>query len=200
MKVIGITGGIGSGKSRILDDMESFYHARVLKTDEVAYKLQEPGNFCYDEIVRVFGREMLDGDGRINRTNLGNLVFSDVGQLEKLNRIVHPSVKQYVREEIERARKEGVSIFLLESALLMEDHYEELCDELWYIFVERRIRFERLKESRSLSDDKIRQIMENQADEATYRAYCDVTIDNSGTFEETKRQIETTIRESDGRE
>lgn len=200
MKVIGITGGIGSGKSRILDDMEAFYHARVLKTDEVAYKLQEPGNFCYDEIVRVFGREMLDGDGRINRTNLGNLVFSDVGQLEKLNRIVHPSVKQYVREEIERARKEGVSIFLLESALLMEDHYEELCDELWYIFVERRIRFERLKESRSLSDDKIRQIMENQADEATYRAYCDVTIDNSGTFEETKRQIETTIRESDGRE
>lgn len=200
MKVIGITGGIGSGKSRILDDMEAFYHARVLKTDEVAYNLQEPGNFCYDEIVRVFGREMLDGDGRINRTNLGNLVFSDVGQLEKLNRIVHPSVKQYVREEIERARKEGVSIFLLESALLMEDHYEELCDELWYIFVERRIRFERLKESRSLSDDKIRQIMENQADEATYRAYCDVTIDNSGTFEETKRQIETTIRESDGRE
>ena len=200
MKVIGITGGIGSGKSRILDEMEASYHARVLKTDEVAHKLQEPGHSCYDEIIRTFGKEILDGDGSINRTNLGNLVFSDAGQLERLNRIVHPAVKQYVREEIARARKEGVSIFLLESALLMEDHYEELCDELWYIFVERRIRFSRLKESRPLSDEKVRQIMEKQADEAAYRAYCDVTIDNSGTFEETKRQIETTIRESDGRE
>ena len=200
MKVIGITGGIGSGKSRILDYVEACHHARVLKTDEVAHRLQEPGYSCYDEIVRVFGTEILDGDGRMNRTALGNLVFSDAEKLKKLNAIMHPAVKQYVREEIERARKEEVSIFLLESALLMEDHYEEMCDELWYIFVERQIRLARLKESRPLSDSKIRQIMENQADEAAYRAYCDVTIDNSGTFEETKRQIETMIRESDGRD
>lgn len=200
MKVIGITGGIGSGKSRVLDYMESSYYARVLKTDEAAHRLQEPGYSCYEKIVRVFGNEILDEDGRINRTKLGDLVFSDREQLKKLNGIVHPAVKQYVREEIKRARKERVSIFLLESALLMEDHYEDICDELWYIFAERQIRLTRLKESRQLSDSKIRRIMENQADEMTYRTYCDVTIDNSGTFEETKKQIETVIRESDGRE
>lgn len=194
MKVIGITGGIGSGKSRILDYMEEKYSARILKTDLAARKLQEPGNICYKRIVDVFGKEILYEDGRIDRKKLGNLVFADTRKLKMLNEIVHPEVKAYVREELRKAEREGVALFLIESALLMEDHYEEFCEELWYIFVNREVRVQRLKDSRMLSEGKIRQIMDSQADEASYRSYCNVVIDNSGTFAETEEQIEKVIK------
>lgn len=195
MKIIGITGGIGSGKSRVLSHMQEKYHARILQTDLVAHQLQEPGKPCYDKILLTFGKEILKENDKIDRKKLGNLVFSDPEKLQLLNDMIHPAVKTFVREEIEKAEKEGAPLFLVESALLREDHYEEICDELWYIFAAEDVRIRRLMEVRGLEIEKIQRIMDSQAEEEVFRNYCDVTIDNSGSFEKTEEQIAEAMKE-----
>lgn len=199
MRIIGITGGIGSGKSRVLDFMEETYDAYIIKTDQVAHRLQEPGNECYAQIVASFGRSVLRTDDTLDRKKLGDLVFADEKKLQMLNRIVHPAVKAYVKEEIEKAKKEQRDLFLIESALLMEDHYEEICDELWFVFSKKEVRIQRLQENRKLTEEKINQIMLSQAGEEVYRCYCDRIIDNSGDFSRTKEQVAQALKETDGR-
>lgn len=193
MKIIGITGGIGSGKSQVLSYMKEQYHVVVCETDKIAHKLQMPGEECYQEIVKCFGDDILQENQQIDRKVLGAIVFNDEGKLHLLNKIVHPAVKADVKRQIEDAGKKCVEIVLVESALLQEDHYEEICDEIWYIYAEESVRRERLKLSRNLSEEKISSIIKLQADEETFRNYCQVMIDNSGTFECTKEQIEKAV-------
>lgn len=199
MKIIGITGGIGSGKSTVLAYMEEQYHAYILQTDQIAHKLQEPGQICYKKIKNLFGKDILQEDGRIDRAKLGNLVFSDREKLNLLNQIIHPEVKTYVKKEIQHAQTEGIELVLIESALLLEDHYEELCDELWYIYAKEDVRIQRLKDSRNLKEEKIRRIMDSQAEEQVFRSVCDVMIDNSELFCKTREQIENAMKETDRR-
>lgn len=193
MRIIGITGGIGSGKSCVLNIMEEIYGAVLCQTDVVAHQLQKKGETCYKEIVNVFGVNILTENKEIDRKKLGALVFNDNDKLKKLNQIVHPAVKKQVKLEIEEARRKQKEFFLIESALLMEDHYEELCDELWYIYADERVRRDRLKTSRLMNEEKIDLIIKAQATEETFRKYCHITIDNSGTIENTKEQIEQAV-------
>lgn len=190
MKIIGITGGVGSGKSRVLSFMEEAYKAVICQADHVAWKLQEPGEKSYCEIVAHFGTEVLNEDQTINRKRLGQIVFGDERQLQILNRITHPAVKTYIKELIECERDKGSTLFILEAALLLEDHYNEICDELWYIYTREEIRRERLKASRQYSDEKIDAIMASQLSEEYFREHCQIVIDNSGNFEDTCIQIE----------
>lgn len=199
MKIIGITGGIGSGKSTVLAYMEEQYHAYILQTDQIAHKLQEPDQICYKKIKNLFGKDILQEDGWIDRVKLGNLVFADREKLNLLNQIIHPEVKTYVKKEIRHAQTEGIELVLIESALLLEDHYEELCDELWYIYAKEDVRIQRLKDSRNLKEEKIRKIMDSQAEEQVFRSVCDVTIDNSELFSKTREQIENAMKETDRR-
>ncbi|GAB5613585.1 dephospho-CoA kinase [Faecalimonas hominis] len=193
MRIIGITGGIGSGKSCVLNIMEEIYGAVLCQTDVVAHQLQKKGETCYKEIVNVFGVNILTENKEIDRKKLGAIVFNDNDKLKKLNQIVHPAVKKQVKLEIEEARRKQKEFFLIESALLMEDHYEELCDELWYIYADERVRRDRLKTSRLMNEEKIDLIIKAQATEETFRKYCHITIDNSGTIENTKEQIEQAV-------
>ena len=193
MRIIGITGGIGSGKSSVLNIMEEIYGAVLCQTDVVAHQLQKKGETCYKEIVNVFGVNILTENKEIDRKKLGAIVFNDNDKLKKLNQIVHPAVKKQVKLEIEEARRKQKEFFLIESALLMEDHYEELCDELWYIYADERVRRDRLKTSRLMNEEKIDLIIKAQATEETFRKYCHITIDNSGTIENTKEQIEQAV-------
>lgn len=193
MRIIGITGGIGSGKSRVLNIMEEIYGAVLCQTDVVAHQLQKKGETCYKEIVNVFGVNILTENKEIDRKKLGAIVFNDNDKLKKLNQIVHPAVKKQVKLEIEEARRKQKEFFLIESALLMEDHYEELCDELWYIYADEGVRRDRLKTSRLMNEEKIDLIIKAQATEETFRKYCHITIDNSGTIENTKEQIEQAV-------
>ena len=193
MRIIGITGGIGSGKSRVLNIMEEIYGAVLCQTDVVAHQLQKKEETCYKEIVNVFGVNILTENKEIDRKKLGAIVFNDNDKLKKLNQIVHPAVKKQVKLEIEEARRKQKEFFLIESALLMEDHYEELCDELWYIYADERVRRDRLKTSRLMNEEKIDLIIKAQATEETFRKYCHITIDNSGTRENTKEQIEQAV-------
>lgn len=188
MKVLGITGGVGCGKSEVLHYLQKVFHAYVCQMDEVAKHEQKSGTSCFKKILECFGKDLIKADGEIDREKLGRIVFADREKLDELNRIVHPEVMRRVREEIARKKEEGTELFVVESALLPDIGYE-LCDELWYIYTDESVRRERLKKSRGYTDEKITDMMLSQADESGFRKACTVIIDNSGTFENTKRQI-----------
>lgn len=188
MKVIGITGGVGSGKSAVLDYLREAYGAYVCQMDETARELQRKGMPCYEEIINTFGTEVLREDGELDRQKLGQIVFSDGEKLRKLNAIVHPAVFRQVQREIDEKEKEGVRLFIVEAALLTEEGIA-LCDEMWYIYAPADVRRERLKRSRGYTDEKISQMIASQPEEEAFRKVCKVVIDNSGTQEETMRQI-----------
>ena len=184
MKVIGITGGVGSGKSAVLKLLEEEYHAVVVQLDEVAKALQRKGTPCWKAIVEAFGREILDENEELDRKKLAQIVFQSSEKLEQLNGIVHPAVKQQVLLDIEEKRKEKTELYVLEAALLLEAGYAKICEE-----TEESVRRERLKASRGYSDERITDMIRSQSPEAYFRKNCTRVIDNSKEIEETRRQI-----------
>ena len=195
MKVIGITGGVGSGKSKVLAYLQDIHHVVVCQADQVAWTLQEPGQECYKKIVAYFGQEILGDDGKIDRKRLGNIVFQDVDKMQVLNRIMHPAVKEKIKDEMRLEREKGTKYFAIEAALLLEDHYNEICDEVWYICADEKVKRQRLKESRSYTDEKIDDIMSQQLSDEIFRKMCDVVIDNSDEFQATCEQIDAQMKE-----
>ena len=191
MKVIGITGGVGAGKSAILNYFKEKYGAMIVEADKVGHLLMEPGGACYYSIVEKFGSSILNGDQTINRGKLGKIVFADPQLLDALNKIIHPKVKSYIVSEIAKERAyHRTNLFVVEAALLIEDHYDVICDELWYIHTDEQVRAERLKESRGYDDEKIESIMANQKSPEEFRAACQAVIDNSGDLTNTYEQID----------
>lgn len=192
LKVLGITGGVGAGKSTVLSYLEQKYHARVIQADEVGRLLQTPGHACYDRIVETFGAAILDGQKNLRRDVLASLVFGDPALLQKLNEIVHPAVKAYIMIEIERERgREIAPFFVVEAALLLEDRYDLICDEIWYVYASEQTRIDRLMRSRGYSEERARSIMKNQMSIEEYRRQCKIVIDNDSDFiENTYGQID----------
>lgn len=189
MKIIGVTGGVGAGKSEILNFIADNWNSVVVEADEVGYLVMRPGKACFAPIVELFGPGILGEDGMLNREEIARQVFEDKDLLEKLNGIVHPAVKEYIKKAIQREKENETDLFVVEAALLIEDKYDEICDELWYIYADEDTRMERLKRNRGYSEEKIRGIFANQLSEDEFSEHCDFEIDNSGDFEETKEQI-----------
>ena len=191
--ILGITGGVGAGKSSVLAILEKEYNAKLILADEVGRELMQPGEANYVNIVNAFGKEILNPDGTIDRKILGRIVFDQTEKLKKLNAIVHPAVNEKIREEMQKAQKEGKELFILEAALLTEPVYREMLDEIWYIHVPQEIRMERLRSSRGYSDEKMYAVFANQPSEETFTAVSDLVIENGGTFEETEKQIDLAL-------
>lgn len=211
MRFIGITGGVGAGKSAILSYLAQKPKTKVLLADEIAHDLMEPGTDCYREIVKTFAGEDIFQDMDTFRTaegvslvgeelpfhrgKLAQVIFSDDTKREQMNAIVHPAVKDYVSAVFnEESKKRQLDFLILEAALLIEEKYDEICDELWYIYTNEENRRARLKESRGYSDEKIDSIFASQLKEEEFRAATSITIDNNGDLEETYRQIEKALR------
>lgn len=195
MKFIGITGGVGAGKSKILDYLAGKPNVRVMLADEIAHDLMEPGTDCYERLRERFGNEdIYCEDGHFDRLKLASVIFSDEDKREQLNAIVHPAVKEYVKQQLLEERRQGqLQLLVLEAALLIEEHYDEICDELWYIYTREEIREARLMESRGYSREKVQQIFSSQLKEAEYRKHCSVVIDNNEGLEEMQRQIDAAV-------
>lgn len=189
MKIIGITGGVGAGKSEVLNYIGDNYDAAVVKADEVAHLLMSPGRACYKPVVELMGEKVIRPDGNLDRKLIAQIVYNDLDKLNKLNAIVHPEVKTYVRKAIEREEKNGTEYFFIEAALLIEDKYDEICDELWYIYAGEGTRRRRLKEERGYSDERITAMMARQLTDDEFYEHCGFQIDNGGSFENTKQQI-----------
>lgn len=186
MKIIGITGGIGTGKSTVLNLLKQEYHAYIVEADKLAHELMLPGEAVYHRITDIFGTDILNIDGTIDRNRLGAIVFKDADSLRKLNEVVHPAVKQYILQDMETKKKEGnVEYYVIEAALLIEDGYKTICDELWYIYVEREERIKRLIAGRGGSREKWEHVIGNQSSDDYYRMNCDYVVDNGSSFEHT---------------
>lgn len=196
MRVIGITGGVGAGKSALLAYVKERYRCRVILADEVAHLVEESGQECYNALVKLLGNEILNPDGTIDKRRMAEKIFADSAVLEQVNAIVHPAVKEYILREIARSRREQKEDFLfVEAALLIEGGYGEILDELWYIHAREEVRRSRLKAGRAYSDEKIDRILREQLSEETFRQHCRVVIDNSGSLAEACLQIDKKLEE-----
>lgn len=196
MRLIGVTGGVGAGKSEVLNYIKKHYKCCIYLADEVAHLVKAKGEDCYYELVSLLGEDILQSDGEINKSAMAAKIFADDDLLEKVNEIVHPQVRIYLEKRIEEAKvNPDIEIMFIEAALLIEAGYKELVDELWYIYADIEVRKSRLMSSRGYSEDKIRQIMEAQLSEEVFRKECDFVIDNSGTLADSYRQIRKKLKE-----
>lgn len=196
MRVIGITGGVGSGKTAILDYLQKHTNCRVIVADRVAHELEEPGGICYEKIVAVLGKEILAENGGIDKSKMAARIFCDKNLLMRVNGIVHPAVKEYIQRTIAEEREAGKLAYLfIEAALLIENGYSGIVDEMWYIHTDEKARRERLKSSRGYSDEKIDCIIKEQLTEEEFYRHCSVVIDNSKTLQSALKQIDEKLGE-----
>ena len=194
MKTIGITGGVGSGKSEVLSYIKEHYPCEILLADDLAKELQEPGGTCYAPLTELLGRDILGPDGRILKAGMAERIFGDSKLLAAVNGLVHPAVREEILRRIKAAEKdEKILLFFVEAALLIENGFDKICDEMWYIYADERVRRERLAHSRGYSAEKITAIMAKQLAEEEFRKNCQVVINNSGSLSESIRQIDQVL-------
>lgn len=195
MKVIGITGGVGSGKSALLHAIAREFSCRILLADDIANFLKEPGQPCYEPLCRLLGKEVLDEAGFMDKNKMAEAIFGDKTLLEKVNALVHPAVKKYLIECIaEERRRESVEYVFVEAALFIEAGYRDMVDCLWYIYADEEVRIERLKNGRGYTVDKIHSIMKKQLQEEVFRKASDVVIDNSRSLETAMEQVRAELK------
>ena len=190
MKIIGITGGVGAGRTQILEYLNNKNGATICQAGQVGKKLQKKGTPCFEAIVEHFGTDILDEKGELDRERLAEIVFSKKEELSMLNGIIHPAVKEEIRRKIAKEERKNTNLFIVEAALLIEDNYEEICDELWYVYVEDEIRKKRLIYARGYDARKVDDIIAAQLPKDVFLKHCDRVIDNNGVFEETKMQLD----------
>ena len=194
--IIGITGGVGAGKSTILDYIKENYNARVIYSDQVANDIKKRGYPAYDELVELLGREVLDSDLEIDKAKMAEAIFRDKTLLDKVNNVLHPAVKTFIISIIDKERTAREHDFVIvEAALLIENGYKDIVDELWYVYADEDTRRKRLKASRGYSDDKISNIFKGQLSEAEFKKHCDFIIDNSSSESDAFKQIDNKLGE-----
>ncbi len=185
MKIISITGGVGSGKSEVLRVLEDEFGAQIIKADEVAHQLMEPGKKGYNRVVEALGNSFLNKDGSIDRKKLAALIFQNKDAVDKMNAIIHPMAWDEIFYEINHSDKE---IIVVEAALY-DDEHNGMFDEIWYVYTSIENRIKRLMESRGYSEEKCLGIMANQASEDDYRSFATRVLDNNGNVEDIKNQV-----------
>lgn len=185
--VVGIAGGVGSGKSTVLGILEKEYGAFVCMADQLGHKAMVHGTDTYRQIIDVFGREILLESGEIDRNALANIVYRDDELLQRLNAIIHPFVFSEIQRLIRRHAADR--LFVLETAILFETGCDKLCDEVWGVLTEDEIRIRRLMESRGYSRERAEEIMKNQISNYELAKKCDRIIVNDGGREELEEYI-----------
>ena len=192
--VIGLTGGIGAGKSAVMEYLQEKGCYTIL-ADDVARKLQEKGGVIYNKMLEVFGTDILGEDGQLDRNSVASVVFSDEKRLSQLNAIVHPAVREKILSLIAE-NKDKYPHIVIEAALLIEEHYEDVVEELWYVDAADEIRIKRLMENRGYTREKCLSIMNRQLSREEYVRHCKVVLDNSTTLAEVRAQVDQALIET----
>lgn len=190
---IGISGGVGAGKSRVLDWLKEVKHARVIPTDDVAKELMEPGEEGYCRVVEALGTCFLEKDGRINRSYLAKMIFTDPKVKETVDKLTHPLVWKALERMIDQAEEEGFRLIVVESALFSPSVLEFL-DEIWLIDAPKEVRVKRLMESRGYSRERCESMLASQPGQEEYLKTASQVIHNGGSWEETVTELERLTR------
>ena len=189
--VIGVTGGVGTGKSTILQILKEKYNAVIIIADDIARDLMMPHEASYEAAVRYFGEDILTkGPGsHIDRAHLAQIVFHDPEKLEALNNMTHPLVKTKIRSLIDAYQSEGRGLIVLETAILIRAGYLDIVDELWVICADYETRVQRLMASRGYTREKTDSIIRSQMSDEEMTQYAALVIDNSRSIDFTEEQI-----------
>lgn len=192
MKVLGLTGGIGSGKSEVAA-MFAGKGAAVIDADELARAVVEPGQPALAEIVKAFGRDVLLSDGRLDRGKLAAIIFADPVARARLNAITHPPIQQRIEVEISKRRNQP-GVLLVDIPLLYENDRAGLVSRVIVVWVDPDTQLRRLRERDGLTIEEARQRIDAQMPLDQKRARADHVVDNSGSLEDTRRQVESIYR------
>lgn len=192
MRVIGLTGGVGSGKSYVAHYLQQHCGMELLIADDLGHVAMRPGTDSFAKIVARFGENVVTADGTLDRRRLADIIFHDPVAMADMNAIVHPVVQAYIADYIEKRRGlEGT--ILLETAILYETGCDALCDEIWYVSVPEEIRIRRLMQDRGYTEEKSRAIIARQYSDAFFRERADRIIDNAGNRQDLQNCLETMI-------
>jgi dephospho-CoA kinase len=197
MKVIGLTGGVGSGKSTVAEMLREL-GATVIDADEAAHQAYAPGTPGFDAVVAEFGRDFVR-DGAIDRQKLGALVFNDEAALRRLNEIVHPLVREWMAARTAEAFERGDEIVIQDVPLLFENGLERLFSSVLLVYVPEDVQLERLVRGRGVPADRARAIITAQMPIEDKRRRAHHVVDNSGTVDQTRNQVEEVWAQMSGR-
>ena len=189
--VLGITGGVGAGKSRILEILKQEYGARIIQADQVAAALEAPGEPGLLALTELFGTEILDRDGSLDRKAFARRIFTDEKALDMVNQVIHPMTWKKIQEMLEQ---EPCPVTAVEAALFNEES-RSLCRHRVFIDTSEENRILRLMEGRGYSREKCLDIMKNQPDRAYFLQLSDYVIDNNGSLEAVRSQVRRMMEE-----
>ena len=187
-RVIGLTGGIGTGKSTVSQYLAEL-GAVVIDADEVGHEVFQPGTEGWDDVVATFGKEVINAAGEIDRKKLGKLVFNNPEALSKLNGIVHPRAYNLVKSRLEEYRRQGVKVVVVEVILLIEAKWTDLADEVWVVVASEDSVVKRLKQQRGMSEQEILARISSQLSTEERVKHADVVINNDGDIDEVKAKV-----------
>ena len=185
-KIIGITGGVGAGKSSVLSILKEKFGAKVILADLVAHDLMEPGTEGLLAVTKALGNSFIREDGSVDRKALADLIFRNTDALNKMNSIIHPMVWDWIEKEAVNCDEK----FIVVEAAVFDTAPQGLFDEMWYVFASEETRMERLMASRGYTKEKCLNIMKKQDSEEVFRSRCGFVINNDGSEEDTERQLE----------
>ena len=188
MRVLGLTGGIGSGKSMVAQIFARL-GAVVIDADQLAREVVEPGQPALQEIATAFGRDVLLSDGRLDRSKLAGIIFADPAERARLDAITHPRIRARMDEEI-KARRSGPGVLIVDIPLLYENDRTHSVERVIVVWVDPQTQLRRIRRRDGLSAEAARQRIAAQMPLDAKRARADHVIDNSGSREDTRRQVE----------
>ncbi|MDD3395206.1 MAG: dephospho-CoA kinase [Anaerotignum sp.] len=194
MKVIGLTGGTGSGKGVVSQCLREA-GAAIIDADLIAHEIIKKGKPAYEALTSYFGRHILREDGEIFRRKLGEIVFRDKGKLEFLNRCTHKYIAQEIARQIQEAMELGKKkLIVIDAPLLVEAGLVEICDAIWVVYADEEVRVRRIMERDGILLETAKARIENQKSWAEYKSYAQEVIDNSGTLEMVQSQVATLMK------
>ena len=191
MIVIGLTGGIASGKSTVSNRLKTYYGSQVIDADAIAYEFSQPGRPLWQNFVARYGKERaLLPDGELNRAGIGQLVFSQPAERRWVDSMAHPLIQQEIAARIERSRAAGEKVIVLDVPLLFESGWDAMTDAVWVVYVDAAVQLRRLVERNRLPEALAKQRIASQMPLLEKKQRADVVIDNNGTLAETIRQVD----------
>ncbi len=201
MRIIGLTGGIASGKSTVSRLLREAHGAVILDADAAAYEVAEPEAPLWRAYVERYGRErVLRPDGTLDREAVADIVFRDASERTWMDETAHPMIKRALLARLEECRAAGEKTVVLDVPLLYEAGWENIADEVWVVYLDRETQLRRLMERNGLSEDAARARMASQMSLEEKKRRADVVIDNGGTREETAAQVKAAFEKRTGKE
>lgn len=188
MFIIGLTGGIGSGKSTIASWFRE-WHIPVIDGDMLAREAVNPGSPVLSILADAFGKEILSEEGTLKRRQLGQIVFQDKAKLSRLNQIMHPAIWHLVESRLKACKDAGEKMAVLDMPLLIEAGWQSRVDSVWVVYVSTEVQISRVMKRDGLKRSQVMAIMQNQIPVEEKLSYADVIINNEGSEENTRRQV-----------